>query len=128
MVELLNRLERTFVLHRVLVGIFRLLAECTGGRYETLRADSGRYIVGCQSVLRHYVGFEPNAQGVGVTEVVHITYTRDTHNTRFDVDVDKVRDEVIVVLAVGGFESGDLQDTVLHLTNRHADLRHIAWQ
>ena len=65
--KLLDGLERTFVLHRVLVGVLRLLTERTGGGDETLGTDGRRDIVRLESVLRHHVRLHPYAQGVGVT-------------------------------------------------------------
>ena len=126
--EFLDGFERTFVLHRILIGILGLLTQRTYRRYETLRLDSGRDIVRHETVLRHMIGFHPYTQRVRVSQVTYVTHTCDTEQTRFDVDVDIVGDKIRVVLTVGRFETRDLQDTVLPFGDGDTGLQHIARQ
>ena len=65
--KLLNFLQRTLVLHRVLVLVIRLLAERTYCSHEALTVDGTADIIGRQTVLRQHIGFHPDAQGIGVT-------------------------------------------------------------
>ena len=127
-VEFLDGLQRTLVLHRVLVGILRLCTERTRGRNEALAADGCEHIVRLQSVLCHHIGLHPDAQGIGVTECHHVAHTGDTHQARFQVDVDIVGHEVVVVLAVNASDGSNLQDVALLLHHLHAHLGHIGRQ
>ena len=65
--KLLDALERTFVLHRVLERVLGLLTERTGSGHETLGIYSGSYIVRHESVLSHHFRVQPYTQRVRVT-------------------------------------------------------------
>ena len=66
-VELFDGLQRTLVLHGVLVGVLRLFTQGTHTSYEALSTDSSEDIVRRQTVLGHHIGLQPDAQGVRVT-------------------------------------------------------------
>ena len=127
-IKLLDSLQGTFVFHRILVGILRLLSQGTRGRDETLSSNGGKHIVGIQSVLCHHVRLHPDTQGVGVTQTHHITHTSDTHQSWLDIDINIVRDEVIVVLTVDTPNGTYLQDVTLLLHHLYTDLCHIGRQ
>ena len=127
-IELLNGLQRALVLHGVLIGILTLLAQRTRCRDEALSADSGEHIVGLQTILRHHVGLQPDAQRIGVAEGHHVAHAGDTHQTGTNVDVNVVGDEVGVILAVDALQRADVQDVALLLHHLHTHLRHLRGQ
>ena len=123
--KLFDRLECSFVLHRVLIRVLGLLTERTGRGNETLRTDGRRDIVRVQTILGHDVRFQPYTQRIRVTQVIDLTHTRHTLNAGLDVDVNIVRDEVRVILTIGRFETRDLQDIILTFGYRHTGLQHV---
>ncbi len=127
-VEFLYTLQRTLVLQVVLVGIARLLTQCTYSRHETLSANGRKDFFGGESVLCHHVRLQPDTQSVGVTQTKHVTYTCDTHQARLDVDIDIVGNKVFVILAVNTLYSENLQDVVLTLLHLHTDFVYVGWQ
>ena len=65
--KFLDALERSLVLHRVLIRVLGLLAEGTGGGHETLRRDGIGYIARLEAILRHLIRLHPYAQRVRVS-------------------------------------------------------------
>ena len=63
-VELLDGLQRTFVLHRVLVIVLRLSTQRTRGSNEALTANGSKHVVGLQTILCHHIRFHPDAKYV----------------------------------------------------------------
>ena len=76
----------------------------------------------------HHVGFQPDTQGVGVSQVLYATHTSNTHQTWFDIDIHVVRNEVFVVLTVNTSHCKDLQDVVLSFLHCHTDLGNVGRQ
>ena len=89
-VELLNGLQGTLVLHRILVGVLRHFAQRTYSRHEALSANGSKDVVRSQAILSHHVGLQPDAQGIGITQALYVTHAGDTHQTRLEVDIDIV--------------------------------------
>ena len=125
LVELLDGLQCALVLHRVLVSVLGLLAQRTRCSDETLAADGSEDIVGIKSVLCHYIGLEPDAQGIGVTQCHHIAHTGDTHQSGPYIDVDVVSDEISVILTVHALQGADVQDVTLLLHHLHTYVGHL---
>ena len=76
----------------------------------------------------HHVGLQPDAQSIGVTKAQHITHTGNTHQARFDIDINVVRHEVLVIFTVGTLYGKDLQNVVLTFFHLYADLSDIGGQ
>ena len=127
-IELLDGLQCTLVLHGVLVGVLRQFAQGTHTSHETLSADGVEDVVRSQVVLCHHIRLQPDTQSIGVTQALNVTHTGDTHQFRLDVDVDIVRHEVLVVLAVSTLHGKNAQNVVLSLLHLHTDLGHIGRQ
>ena len=127
-VELLNGLQRTLVLHRVLVGVVRLSTQGTRGSNEALTANGSKHVVWLQAILCHHVWLHPDAQRIRVTKRHHVAHTRDTHQAWLQVDVDVVSHEVIVILAIHAPQGTNLQDVALHLEHLHTHFRHLRRQ
>ena len=127
-IEFLYTLQCTLVLQVVLIGITRLLTQCTHSRHEALSANGRKDIFGGESVLRHHVRFQPDTQSIGVTEAQYITYSSDTHQTRLYVDIDIIGDEVFIIPAINTLYSKNLQDVVLTFLHLHTDLVYVSWQ
>ena len=62
--------------------------------------DGRKDIIRHKIVLCHHIGLQPDTKGIGITETLYVTHTIDTHQTRLDIDIDVVRDKVLVVFAV----------------------------
>ena len=123
--ELLHTLQCTFVLQRVLVFVLRPLAKRTRTDDETLAVDGGEHVVRSQAVLRHHIRFHPDAQRIRIAQRVHIAHTRDTLQTRLDIDVHVVGNKLAVILAVGAPNGQNAQDVVLLFLYRYAHFRHL---
>ena len=127
-IKLLDTLQCTLVLHGVLVGVFRKFTQGTHTCHEALSANGIEDIVRCQVILCHNIRFQPYTQSIGVTQTLHVTDARYTHQARLDVDIDVVRYEVFIVLTVSTLHGENLQDVVLALLHLHADFVHVGRQ
>ena len=117
-VKLLYGLQRTLILHVILVLVLRLLAKRTCRGHETLSAYGIKHILWLQSVLSHHVWFHPYTQSVGITQCEHLAHTSDTLKARCHVDVHIVRYEVVAVFSVCTPHGKDAQNVVLTLLHR----------
>ncbi len=73
--EFLRCDETAFILHGILVSLVRVLTERTGSRLDVLLGKHCRYIRRNQFVLRHHIGFHPDAHTVVTTHNHHIAHT-----------------------------------------------------
>ena len=117
--------ETSRIFHRVLVGLVGILAERTRGRLDILLRQYRRHIRRYQLVLRHDIGFHPDAHTVIAAHNHHIAHAGDTENLRFQVDTDIVGKEVLVVRVIGAVQGEHLQDTGLPLAGGYAHLRYF---
>ena len=135
--ELRDFLQTSFVLQGVLIvvldavamrAVHGLLAQLSGWRLQVLLCQSIRDVGGNDVVLRHQLRFHPDAQRVCAAkqhDVAHALYALDLRN---DVDVEVVRDEVLVVLAVLAAQRVNLQERRLALHGLHTNPCHIGGQ
>ena len=103
-----------------------MFAQRTRSCHETLSANGSKHIIWHQTILRHHVGFEPYTQRIRITQRHNVTYTRDTHQTRLDIDINIVGDEIGIVLAVDRFEGTDMQNIILLLHHLHTYFSHLS--
>ncbi len=117
--ELLWGLQTPFVLHSVLVRLGGVLADGTCSRFDILLGESRRYITRHQAVLRHHIGAHPDTHRVVAAQHHHLPDTLNTQQFGFDVDVDIVAEEGLVVGVVGRRHGEYLQHTRLPLECLH---------
>ena len=126
--ELLGTLQTSGIAHRVLVSHVSLVAERTGRSLNILLGQHIRNVRRHQVVLLHHLGLQPNTHGVGLqTWRLNVTHTLNTLDSRNNIDVVIVRQELVVVTTVTGQRKhqhlGGL--TLLH---RHTDTGHLGRQ
>ena len=126
--KLLFRLQTAGVAHGVLIGHISTLAEGTWGCLDVLLSqhtgDVGRH----EPVLLHDVGLQPDTHRVGLhTRRLHIAHTLDTLDSGYNINIIIVREELVVISAVGGqCEHKHLRGLTLH--HRHTNLRDFSRQ
>ena len=108
-----------------MVCVAALLAKSTGSRHHVLVTDGSEDIIRFQPILRHHIRLHPYTQGIGVSQQLHRADTRHTQETRFDVDVDIVGNEVHVEFPVTADERSDLQDIILPFLDLYAHSGHL---
>ena len=135
--ELGNLLQSALVLQGVLedvlhaqavVAVDGLLAELSGGGLEVLFGQGCRDVFRHDAILRHHVGFHPDAHRIGAAQLHDVAHALQALHLRDDVDVEVVRDEVLVVLSVGAGQGVDLQEGRLALHGLYAHSRDLGGQ
>ena len=91
----------------------------TDRSHEVLLVDGGRNFIRGDVVHTHHVGFEPDTHTIDVTEQLGTTHARDTADSGYDIDVQVVRDELLVKSVVGALQAENLQDGVHALGDGH---------
>jgi len=106
--ELFGRFVTSAVFHRILERVLRVFAQRTRGRLDVLFGQCGRHVRRDELVLRHHVGFQPDAHRIVGAEREGFADARNTQDTRFDVDFRIVGEERLVVGVVGTVQREDL--------------------
>ena len=79
-------------------------------------------------MLLHHIRLQPDTHGVGLhTRALHITHTLNTLQSRNDIDVGIVRQELVIVTTVRG---QGIHDHLRRLTfhHRHTHTRYLGRQ
>ena len=129
--------QAALVLERILIvvvdafavgAVDGLLAQLSGRRLQVLLSQGIGNVTGHDVVLSHQFRLHPDAQRVCAAQQHHVAHAFHTLNLRDDIDVEVVRDEVLVVLAVLAAQRVNLQEGGLPLDGGDADSRHLLWQ
>ena len=95
--KLFRLLQTSFVTNGILESLVTTFTELSRSRFYILFSQSGRYVVGDQFILSHYVRSQPDTHGVVLTHHTGITYALYTLNLRNQVDFCIVLDESICI-------------------------------
>ena len=127
--EFLGCLLTSGILHDVFVGRTRTFTERTGSRLDVLFGKHANHIRRHQMVVCHGCRIEPDTHTVLVGKEYHATYSLDTLQLRFEVNLGVVGQELVVVTALrSGMKVDYLNHTVLTLDDRHSDTGHFGRQ